>query len=152
MTLGKKEKKTCQERKLVFTCPLGFISMTSFDLCSIFSKDRSLQWQSFSSFSSRVIMILQQGGEPEPHSRVMSLAMFPDGWCLTATGVVNEGSDLNSSAPVLLVAAYIRRSSPLTTWLVVSPHPRQHYQPQLVWFTPSPSMLNPALAWKEYLH
>lgn len=99
-------------RVLGFTCPLGFICMTSCDLCSILSKESSFCLQLFTSFSSRVIITRQQGGEPEPHSRVISWAMFADKRSQSAAGGVNEESDLKSGAGLPPDAAFIKKSSP----------------------------------------
>lgn len=60
---------------LYLTCPLGFTSNTSCDLCSPFSKDSSLCLYPCSFFSSSTIITLQQGGDPAPHSRVIVLDM-----------------------------------------------------------------------------
>lgn len=65
----------CCHWMLYLTCPLGFTSHTSCDLCSPFSKDSSLCLYPCSFFSSSTIINLQQGGDPAPHSRVIVLDM-----------------------------------------------------------------------------
>ncbi|KAG7245142.1 hypothetical protein INR49_023708 [Caranx melampygus] len=44
-------------------------------------------------FSSRAIITLQQGGEPEPHSRVMSLAMVSEFFSSRAIITLQQGGE-----------------------------------------------------------
>lgn len=111
------------------TCPLGFIFMTSSDLCSILWKESIFLLQAFSPFSSIAIITLQQGGEPSPHRKFVSLAMVfcSNSWirtrvckCRVDSCKASETSYITGPDPLRLLVEF----SPNPFFFLVQSHPR----------------------------